>query len=84
MTETCPECQAKLYERKTEDGFTKKVCFACGYYWNDSEGYSELDKRLFKKHLPTQVGWKASPTVGQPFTSPEHWTEPEVGLTVTR
>jgi hypothetical protein len=78
MNKVCPECQCgNLYGRKTEDGFTKKTCYVCGYYWNNSEGYSELDRRLFKKYFPTDSGWKKSPAAGRNSTSPEHWTEPE-------
>jgi|GEM_PF-1594974 hypothetical protein len=77
----CPDCkEGKLYEkREPKTGFTIRKCFVCGYYWNDSPAYKtnpEIDKRLFKGYFPIRRGWKASPTVGQPFTSPEHWTEP--------
>ena len=76
MREECPRCnEGRLYDRK--DGkFTLKVCYLCGYYWNDSEGYSDLSKNLFKEYFPLESRWKASPDVGQPYTSPEHWTEP--------
>jgi Zn ribbon nucleic-acid-binding protein len=76
----CPECRTgKLYERITEDGYTERSCYTCGYYWNSSEGYDGLTIRLHKEYFPTEHGWKASPAVGQPFTSPDHWTEPIEG-----
>ena len=53
-----------------------RTYYACGYYWEDTEGDSELSRRLFKEYFPIEKGWKASPNVGRPFTSPEHWTEP--------
>ncbi len=79
MASDCPNCsKGRFYERKDDDGYTERICYVCGYYWDDTEGYSELDKSMFRKYFPTESGWKKSPTVGQPFTSPEHWTEPEV------
>jgi len=77
----CPKCETgKLYEKKEETtGFKIRKCFACGYCWDDSPAYAsnpELALHLFKTWFPQTEGWKASPAVGQPFISPEHWTEP--------
>jgi Zn-finger nucleic acid-binding protein len=76
--EVCPECGKSLYS-ETDAAFVVKKCFACGYYWHDGKGYSELDRHLFKKYFPTERKWEPSPAVGQPFTSPEHWTLPKFG-----
>ena len=76
----CPECKVgKVYlSKEVETGITVGKCFACGFYWHDGNGYSELDRRLFKEHFPTRKRWEASPAVGQPFTSPDRWTEPKL------
>ncbi len=78
--ERCPKCVGFLYpKRDGKSGFTIKRCFVCGYFESNSEGYflnPALEQSLFRDYFPTRQGWKASPIVGQTFTSPEHWTEP--------
>jgi hypothetical protein len=58
--EKCPECKEGFLYNKMDGKFTLKICYACGYYWNDSKGYSELSKRLFKEYFPTQTKWMPS------------------------
>ena len=76
MREKCPQCpEGFLYKR--EDGkFTIKSCFKCGYYWNDSEGYDDLSKRLFVECFPKQTKWRPSPEIDRRFLSPEELTQP--------
>ncbi len=76
----CPDCEGKLYEQTDEEiGIKFRTCYRCGYYERDGESYKEnpeLEREIFRKYFPNQVEWEPSPNVGQPFTSPEHWTEP--------
>lgn len=82
MVEKCPKCRkGRLYDKKDENGVIAKACFVCGYYSETSRcglKYPESLSSLFHDYFPTEEGWPASPDVGQPFTSPEHWTEPAV------
>jgi hypothetical protein len=58
------------------------MCFRCGHYESDSGAYRddpEFWKSLIKEEFHKEVKWKKSPNIGQPFTSPEHWTEPLLG-----
>ncbi len=79
--EVCPECR-KGYLYEGRDGqFKTKACFVCGYYWNDSEGYSELSKRLFKEYFPTQTKWpptKLEQSQKQPDTEQNPQFRPSV------
>lgn len=68
MTNQCPKCKkGMLYARLEKDsGILTKTCYACGYYWDNSEGYKvypKLTRSLFKKYFGSQIA--------TPFATPE-------------
>ena len=81
--EKCPECHDGFLYKKLErrTGFTIKICFVCGHYWNDSNSYGESAQRLFREYFPQQTRWIASPEIDRRFSSPEidrRFSSPEI------
>ncbi len=73
----CPSCgKGKLYEGRTEDGYTERSCYVCGYYWDSSEGYDELTVRLHKEYFPREVAYRPSAEFRHLADSAEEWTKP--------
>ena len=60
-TKLCPECKkGRIYSHKTEDGYTERICYQCGYYESNSEGYKaypSLDIQLFREYFPMEIKW---------------------------
>ena len=75
----CPDCKrGKIYEKiEAETGITQSKCYACGYYEDNSEGYSESSIYLFRKWFPTEVKWLPSPEIDRRCSSPEELTIPQ-------
>jgi len=78
--EKCPECKKGFLYPKKDGKFTLKICYVCGYYWNDSKGYDELSKRLFRDYFPTLKKWEPSPEMKRSHFSPEDETKPDLRL----
>lgn len=82
MRDKCPKCRnGNLYtELEKDSGVLTKTCYACGYYWDDSEGYRDnpkLTRRLFKEYFASIVGYRPlSDESLQGRQSDEFYTEP--------
>jgi hypothetical protein len=75
----CPKCQVgKIYE-KERNGFLEKICFACGYFEDNSQlqlQNAKLNSELLKAVFLHQRKIHPSPEIDRRFSSPEELTEP--------